>query len=124
MTTTLVSAWTGAKRRLEAAGIDSPVIDARLLVEAAAASSRAEIISDPHRVLTEDQAAALEAYVDVVTDALKAGEEVRLVGFGSFIPVDRPAGLSRNPRTGAQVKRKASRTARFRIGEGLKGALN
>jgi DNA-binding protein HU-beta len=68
--------------------------------------------------------AALEAYVDVVTDALKAGEEVRLVGFGSFIPVDRPAGLSRNPRTGAQVKRKASRTARFRIGEGLKGALN
>ena len=68
--------------------------------------------------------AALEAYVDVVTDALKAGEEVRLVGFGSFTPVDRPAGLSRNPRTGAQVKRKASRTARFRIGEGLKGALN
>lgn len=63
MTTTLVSAWTGAKRRLEAAGIDSPVIDARLLVEAAAAASRAEIISDPHRVLTEDQAAALEAYV-------------------------------------------------------------
>ena len=75
--------------------------------------------------LTRAQAkAALEAYVDVVTDALKAGEEVRLVGFGSFIPVDRPAGLSRNPRTGAQVKRKASRTARFRIGEGLKGALN
>jgi release factor glutamine methyltransferase len=63
LTTTLVSAWTGAKRRLEAAGIDSPVIDARLLVEAAAAASRAEIISDPHRVLTEDQAAALEAYV-------------------------------------------------------------
>ena len=63
MTTTLVSAWTGAKRRLEAAGIDSPVIDARLLVEAAAAASRAEIISDPHRVLTEDQAAALETYV-------------------------------------------------------------
>ena len=75
--------------------------------------------------LTRAQAkAALEAYVDVVTDALKAGEEVRLVGFGSFIPVDRPSGLSRNPRTGAQVKRKASRTARFRIGEGLKGALN
>jgi DNA-binding protein HU-beta len=68
--------------------------------------------------------AALEALVDVVTATLKAGEEVRLVGFGSFTPVDRPAGLSRNPRTGAQVKRKASRTARFRIGEGLKGALN
>ncbi len=63
MTTTLVSAWTGAKRRLEAAGIDSPVIDARLLVEAAAGASRAEIMSDPHRVLTDDQDAALEAYL-------------------------------------------------------------
>lgn len=63
MTTTLVSAWTGAKRRLEAAGVDSPVIDARLLVEAAAGATRAEIISDPHRALAEDQAATLEAYV-------------------------------------------------------------
>jgi DNA-binding protein HU-beta len=59
-----------------------------------------------------------------VTATLKKGEEVRLVGFGSFTPVDRPAGLSRNPKTGAQVKRKACRTARFRIGETLKGALN
>ena len=67
---------------------------------------------------------ALEALVDIVTETLRRGEEVRLVDFGSFTPVDRPAGLSRNPRTGAQVKRKASRTARFRIGEGLKGALN
>ena len=46
------------------------------------------------------------------------------MGFGSFTPVDRPAGLSRNPRTGAQVKRKASSTARFRVGEALKSALN
>ena len=68
--------------------------------------------------------AALEAFIEVVTATLKKGEEVRLVGFGSFTPVARPAGLSRNPRTGAQVKRKASRTARFRIGEGLKSALN
>ena len=68
--------------------------------------------------------AVLEAFLEVVTDTLKKDEEVRLVGFGSFTPVARPAGLSRNPRTGAQVKRKASRTARFRIGEGLKSALN
>lgn len=61
--TTLVSAWNGAKRRLEAAGIDSPVIDARLLVEAAAGATRADILADPHRALADDQDAALEAYL-------------------------------------------------------------
>jgi DNA-binding protein HU-beta len=50
--------------------------------------------------------------------------EVRLVGFVSFVPVKRAAGTARNPRTGATVKRPASRTARFRIGQSLKNALN
>jgi release factor glutamine methyltransferase len=60
---TLVQAWTAARKRLDAAGVDGPVIDARLLVEAAAEASRADIIADPHRVLTEVQAATLEAYL-------------------------------------------------------------
>ncbi|MBS0412330.1 MAG: HU family DNA-binding protein [Proteobacteria bacterium] len=67
---------------------------------------------------------ALEAFIDSVTASLKAGQEVRLVGFGSFVPVNRAAGSARNPRTGETVKRPASKTARFRVGEGLKGALN
>ncbi len=67
---------------------------------------------------------ALEAVLDSVTDSLKKGQEVRLVGFGSFVPVDRKAGTARNPRTGETVKRAASKTARFRVGEGLKTALN
>lgn len=67
---------------------------------------------------------ALEAFIDSVTGSLKAGNEVRLVGFGSFVPVNRAAGMARNPRTGESVKRPASKTARFRVGEGLKGALN
>jgi release factor glutamine methyltransferase len=58
--TTLVSAWTGAKRRLESAGVDSPVIDARMLVQAAAGATRTDIITDPHRPLSEEQAADLE----------------------------------------------------------------
>ena len=75
--------------------------------------------------LTKAQAKdALEAFVDAVTDALKGGSEVRLVGFASFVPVARKAGLARNPRTGETVKRAASKTARFRVGEGLKSALN
>jgi release factor glutamine methyltransferase len=57
---TLVSAWSGAKRRLELAGVDSPVIDARLLVQAAAGASRTDIIADPHRRLSADQSADLE----------------------------------------------------------------
>ncbi len=61
MATTLVSAWTAAKQRLQAAGVDGPVIDARLLVEAAADATRVDIISDPHRALTDDQAQRLES---------------------------------------------------------------
>lgn len=60
---TLVSAWTRAKQRLTAAGVDSPVIDGRLLVEAAAEATRVDIISDPHRPLTEAQTAEFERLV-------------------------------------------------------------
>jgi DNA-binding protein HU-beta len=67
---------------------------------------------------------ALEAFVESVTLSMKSGAEVRIVGFGSFLPVDRKAGVARNPRTGEQVRRPASKTVRFRPGEGLKGALN
>ncbi len=67
---------------------------------------------------------ALDAVLDSVTASLKAGSEVRLVGFGSFVPVERKAGTARNPRTGETVSRSASKTARFRVGEGLKTALN
>jgi DNA-binding protein HU-beta len=67
---------------------------------------------------------ALEAFVESVTASLKAGREVRLVGFGSFVPVRRAAGTARNPRTGETVKRAASQTCRFRVGEGLKAELN
>ena len=63
MTETLVKAWSAARDRLKAAGIDSPVIDARLLVEAAASAQRVDLISDPHRQLTEAQAAELEGYL-------------------------------------------------------------
>jgi release factor glutamine methyltransferase len=49
---------------LQAAGIDSPVIDARLLVEAASGASRADIISDPHRELDQAQRSTLDAYLD------------------------------------------------------------
>ena len=64
MSLTLVQAWTRAKSRLEEAGVEGPVIDARLLVEAAAGASRTDIIADPHRALSQAQAATLEEYVE------------------------------------------------------------
>jgi DNA-binding protein HU-beta len=67
---------------------------------------------------------ALEAFINSVTTTLKAGQDVRLVGFGTFKAVSRPAGTARNPRTGETVKRAASKTCRFQVGEGLKGSLN
>ena len=67
---------------------------------------------------------ALEALLSSVTDSLKSGNDVRLVGFGTFKAVERKAGTARNPRTGETVNRPASKTARFQVGEALKGALN
>ncbi len=61
--TTLVQAWKGAKARLDAAGIAGPVIDARLLVEAAAEATRTDIITDGQRELTAQQQATLEDYL-------------------------------------------------------------
>ena len=63
MSLTLVQAWTTARKRLQGAGVDGPVIDARLLVEAAAEATRADIIAEPHRVLTDAQEATLEDYL-------------------------------------------------------------
>lgn len=75
--------------------------------------------------ISRDQAKlALEAFTDQVTGSLVQGRDVRLVGFGSFVAVDRKAGVARNPQTGQEIARPASCTARFRPGEGLKSALN
>lgn len=63
MTLTLVSAWKSARERLTAAGVDSPVIDARLLLEAAADATRLEIVTEPQRPLTPDQETRLEAFL-------------------------------------------------------------
>jgi DNA-binding protein HU-beta len=67
---------------------------------------------------------ALDAFIASVSTSLKAGKEVRLVGFGSFVPIKRAAGTARNPRTGEKVRRPASKSCRFRVGDSLKSTLN
>lgn len=63
MSETLVSLWTRVRDRLKAAGVDSPVLDARLLLEAGAGVSRLEIVTEPRRELTSDQVSAVEVLV-------------------------------------------------------------
>lgn len=64
MTDTLVTAWKAAQARLKAGRIDSPAIDARLLLEAAAGVSRLDILNDPYRLLTTEEAVAYEAMIE------------------------------------------------------------
>ena len=74
--------------------------------------------------MNKDQAgAALEAFIDSVTDALKGGEEVRLLGFGNFVVSRREARMGRNPQTGEPIKIKASKTVRFKPAKALKDSL-
>lgn len=67
---------------------------------------------------------ALEALLGGVTKTLKKGESVSLVGFGTFAVTKRAARVGRNPRTGADIKIKASKVPKFRPGKALKDAIN
>ncbi len=64
MTQTLLTAWKGAQARLKDGRIDSPSIDARLLLEVAASVSRTDILTDPYRVLPDDVVAAYDAMIE------------------------------------------------------------
>ena len=61
---------------------------------------------------------------DAISGALKKGDEVRLVGFGTFSVSKRKASTGRNPRTGEPMKIKASAQPKFKAGKGLKDAVN
>lgn len=67
---------------------------------------------------------AIEAVIDCITKALKSGDEVRLVGFGTFTVADRAATTGRNPRTGEPIKIPASKQPKFKAGKELKDAVN
>jgi len=71
-----------------------------------------------------DTAKAVEALLDAITNALKEGEDVRLVGFGSFSVSQRAASEGRNPRTGEKIAIPASKQPKFSAGQGLKAAVN
>ena len=66
----------------------------------------------------------VESVFDSITTSLKRGEEVRLVGFGTFNVAKRSASSGRNPRTGAPIQIPASKQPKFKAGKALKSAVN
>lgn len=67
---------------------------------------------------------AVDAVFDAIVEALKGGDEVRLVGFGTFSVAARAASEGRNPRTGEKIKIAASKQPKFKPGKGLRDSLN
>lgn len=67
---------------------------------------------------------ALAATLDVITDALKAGDKVSLVGFGTFSVSERAARTGKNPQSGEAIAIPASKSAKFKPGQQLKDAVN
>jgi len=74
--------------------------------------------------ITKTQAnAALDSFVDAVAKSLKKGDKVTLVGFGTFSVSKRAARNGRNPQTGAVIKIKAKKVAKFKAGKELSGKI-
>ena len=72
----------------------------------------------------KDSEKALKAFIDVVTEELKKGEKIQLVGFGTFEVTERAAREGRNPITGEKMQIKASKAPKFKAGKALKDAVN
>lgn len=67
---------------------------------------------------------ALDSMIDGITDSLKKGESVVLVGFGTFTVRERAARTGRNPQTGQQIQIAAAKVPAFKAGKALKDAVN
>ena len=71
-----------------------------------------------------DATRAFDSTISVITDALKKGDQVSVVGFGSFLVRQRSARVGRNPQTGAEIQIKAANVPAFKPGKALKEAVN
>ena len=81
-------------------------------------------IAEQAEISKKDAEKALKAFVDVVTEELKKGEKVQLVGFGTFEVSERAAREGRNPQTGKTMKIAACKAPKFKAGKALKDAVN
>ncbi|MEK9719425.1 MAG: HU family DNA-binding protein [Candidatus Puniceispirillum sp.] len=81
-------------------------------------------VADAAGLTKADAGRAVDGVFDSITSALKAGGDVRIVGFGTFSVAQRAATTGRNPRTGETIQIKASKQPKFKAGAPLKDAVN
>jgi DNA-binding protein HU-beta len=87
-------------------------------------SELVDAIADAADLSKASAARALDSAVDAVTKALSNGDQVSLVGFGTFSVKHRAARAGRNPQTGAEIQIKAANVPSFKAGKALKDAVN
>ncbi len=81
-------------------------------------------VSEVTSLSKADAGRAVDAVLENITGALKSGDDVRLVGFGTFSVANRAASEGRNPQTGEKINIPASKQPKFKAGKGLKDAIN
>ena len=81
-------------------------------------------VAEQADISKKDAEKVLKAFVDVVTEEIKKGEKVQLVGFGTFEVSERAAREGRNPQTGKTMKIEACKAPKFKAGKALKDAVN
>ena len=81
-------------------------------------------VAEQADISKKDAEKVLKAFVDVVTEEMKKGEKVQLVGFGTFEVSERAAREGRNPQTGKTMKIEACKAPKFKAGKALKDAVN
>ena len=80
-------------------------------------------VAEQADISKKDAEKVLKAFVDVVTEEMKKGEKVQLVGFGTFEVSERAAREGRNPQTGKTMKIEACKAPKFKAGKALKDAV-
>ena len=81
-------------------------------------------VAEQADISKKDAEKVLKAFVDVVTEEMRKGEKVQLVGFGTFEVSERAAREGRNPQTGKTMKIEACKAPKFKAGKALKDAVN
>ena len=81
-------------------------------------------VAEQADISKKDAEKVLKAFVDVVTEEMKKGEKVQLVGFGTFEVAERAARTGKNPQTGEAIKIPASKAPKFKAGKALKDVVN
>ena len=87
-------------------------------------SELVDAIAEETKLSKKDTEAFVKSFVDVVSKALKKGDDVALVGFGTFAVTKRAARTGHNPKTGETIKIAAAKTPKFKLGKGLKDLVN